>query len=641
MKPAFWLDLGFGMSAGLALGLGTGSALFGMAVVVLMCLGPRISSLSRLWWGPVTVIVGGVALLAVRGGLPVEDALLGVLAWLLLHRRLLAATHGGARADRVSALIVGLILVASGTRTADVLFLVATALWVGMLPIALGPPGVSRGGLSFGTRWTLVLGVGLLTIPMFWALPRFTGASTPEEDRSALTGFTDNVDLGEMDALLDDPARVFVARFSAAPQGAVYFRGVALDRFDGRRWSSASVRQREEDWTDPLPDLVRVDIELEAHSEGVLFAPGVVEGLDANGVAVERDDAGAYHLPGPARDVSYAVFTRPPFGKGRADPFVDAAPRLEVPELSEEARSLFSAQVEGVEGPLERMEALRTWLNRDYQYTREPRDADTEAPLERFLLQSRSGHCEYFASALAIGGRVVGVPTRVVNGFVGGEAEAGDPTSFVVRRYHAHSWVEFFDGDRWITIDATPSLLAPAGPGLVTRVSESVQDFWEGAVVDYDADTQLETAAWVARTVTPFAPEASQKPIGIAVVGGVLGGMLLLARRLVNRFGRRATIARRPPEDPVTAELQRAWDAIESAGLDRPRGPDVEGARLLAQTHPSIAQPLEALAWLSYEVRFGPGAVEGGAEDRMARARGLASAVQQAIAATDAAARAR
>ncbi|MEZ4317033.1 MAG: DUF3488 and transglutaminase-like domain-containing protein [Myxococcota bacterium] len=603
------------LAAGIAVALGASSPGFGLWVAVVAALAPFVGKrIGDLWWGPVTALIALAAGLAVANGAPVENALLGVLAWLLVHRGLVSTGP-----DRVSSLIVALLLVAASTRSNHVGFLIAVVAWIADLPWSLG-------GATGRTRWTLAAVIGGLALPLFWALPRFAGATGPLDTGRGLTGFADDVELGAMNTLLDDPALVFRARFSTLPDEPPYFRGVALDRFDGRRWTSTAARQREQDWTDPLPDLVRVQVELEAHPEGVLFVPGVVEGIDASGVAVERDEAGAYHLPGPARAVGYTVFTNAPWGPGRGDPFRDAAPSVALPELSAEARELFESHVTDATGPDARIEALVTWLRTDFAYTRQPRDTDTEAPLEDFLLREREGHCEYFASALAVGGRVVGVPTRVVNGFVGGEG--GGPDEIVFRRYHAHSWVEYFDGDRWVTADATPRIGAPEGPGLSTRVLESVERLWEESIVDFDADTQLGTARAVADTLVPFAPDAGRDWIGVVLVG-LFAGVVLLAARLAVLRGVKAWGAVDPREarDPVTAELERAWRAVERSGLELPSGPDVEVARWVKVREPEVGARLEELAWLSYEVRFG----RGDASSRVARAAQLGRAVRAAV----------
>lgn len=84
------------------------------------------------------------------------------------------------------------------------------------------------------------------------------------------------------------------------------------------------------------------------------------------------------------------------------------------------------------------------------------------SPVEGFLLGELSGHCEYFASGMVVLARSAGIPSRLVNGFAGGQRnEIGD---FVeVTRADAHAWVEVhYEEAGWVRYDPTPpSLLDP------------------------------------------------------------------------------------------------------------------------------------------------------------------------------------
>ena len=82
-------------------------------------------------------------------------------------------------------------------------------------------------------------------------------------------------------------------------------------------------------------------------------------------------------------------------------------------------------------------------------------------PVVDFLINRKEGHCEYFASALALLLRSIDIPARLVNGFKGGDwNEIG--RMYCVRQKHAHSWVEAYLGEgpagtpTWLTLDATP-----------------------------------------------------------------------------------------------------------------------------------------------------------------------------------------
>ena len=77
-------------------------------------------------------------------------------------------------------------------------------------------------------------------------------------------------------------------------------------------------------------------------------------------------------------------------------------------------------------------------------------------PIEDFFRNRKSGHCEYFSSAMALMLRAAGVPSRLVSGFKGGELR-NYSGAFVVEERHAHAWVEAFIGNRWRTFDPTPA----------------------------------------------------------------------------------------------------------------------------------------------------------------------------------------
>src|SRR5262249_20362469 len=110
-------------------------------------------------------------------------------------------------------------------------------------------------------------------------------------------------------------------------------------------------------------------------------------------------------------------------------------------------------------GPYDKAVALMRHLAR-FRYTTDLPAPGAADPLSGFLFDFRAGHCEYFATALAILLRAVGVPSREVNGFYGGEwNDFGN--YLAVRQMDAHAWVEaWFPGHGWVTLDPTPGAAA-------------------------------------------------------------------------------------------------------------------------------------------------------------------------------------
>ena len=123
-------------------------------------------------------------------------------------------------------------------------------------------------------------------------------------------------------------------------------------------------------------------------------------------------------------------------------------------------------------------------------------------PVEDFLVNRKEGHCEYFASALALLLRSIDIPARMVNGFKGGDWNELTQ-SMNVRQKHAHSWVEAYVGQDatragpiWITLDPTPgterdeSVARSAGLPATSAVTDLVRYVWVFYILGYNAERQ-------------------------------------------------------------------------------------------------------------------------------------------------------
>ena len=122
-------------------------------------------------------------------------------------------------------------------------------------------------------------------------------------------------------------------------------------------------------------------------------------------------------------------------------------------------------------------------------------------PLADFLFNVKAGHCEYFATAMAVMLRTRGVAARLVNGFTAGEYNEA-AGAYTVRNSDAHSWVEvYFPETRsWVTFDPTPSAgrLEPVRTGLAAQLEkygEALELLWFQYVVGYDKQEQRSLAA--------------------------------------------------------------------------------------------------------------------------------------------------
>ena len=123
--------------------------------------------------------------------------------------------------------------------------------------------------------------------------------------------------------------------------------------------------------------------------------------------------------------------------------------------------------------------ALESHLRMNYEYTLDTAiSSQGVTPLGSFLFDTQTGHCEYFASAMAIMLRLRGVPARLVTGF---SATNKNPLTgyFEVRALDAHAWVEaYFPAHGWVTFEPTPAYYLPRPPE-TTTTAQSLKSYME------------------------------------------------------------------------------------------------------------------------------------------------------------------
>lgn len=135
---------------------------------------------------------------------------------------------------------------------------------------------------------------------------------------------------------------------------------------------------------------------------------------------------------------------------------------LSLPDhLQQELYDLAAEVTAQASTPYDKAYALQTYLSRTYRYTLDveiqPTDVDF---VSYFLLKSKEGYCTYFASAMTVLCRMVGLPARYVEGYLAQPEENG--VAYVTGR-NGHAWTEvYFEGFGWLTFDATPLLSSHA-----------------------------------------------------------------------------------------------------------------------------------------------------------------------------------
>ncbi len=381
----------------------------------------------------------------------------------------------------------------------------------------------------------------VLALGIFMLLPRMKTSMWREGIGSglAVSGFGDRISLGSGGPIREDHRvvmRVETLEGETAPEGEGYWRGLAFDQFDGWTWSISAGPGRSTRFPitgiprfgvtfgdGPRPDARVERIVREPVEAGVLFGAGSVQRIEGPMQSIERDpNGGLYHPSGVEDRVRYTLWTTPPvprdalLAQDHAALPHEAGPRgrnnaaryLALPALDPAVADLAVEITAAARSDLERVTQIETHLRRHGRYTGDPPargDAGAgRTPVEDFLLGDLAGHCEYFASAMVVLSRSLGLPSRLVNGFAGGRRNGiGGFTE--LSHADAHAWVEVhFANAGWVRFDPTPPDLRWQAAGettLVERLAELgsvIELWWFERVVDFDSSDQIRAvlSAW-------------------------------------------------------------------------------------------------------------------------------------------------
>ena len=470
----------------------------------------------------------------------------------------------------------------------------------------------------------LLLLTFVLAAPLFLVVPR-SGAAALSRSGGALTnfvGFSEDVTLGEIGDLKRDNAVVMRVRLEEArPANGYRWRGVALDEFTGRGWRKSvesrrialdiDAQQRSGDkkndkgffqlgTTVALHRLTTQIIFLEPIESAVLFAAARPIAVQGDFPFVRVDAEGGMQTR--KREFERAIYkvvsdtTEPGVSLLRDDarPYPpDVGRYLDLPKaLDPRIKSLTNEIVVNADARnrYDEAKAIETHLQEQYGYSLQMRAAGPD-PLSDFLFNVKTGHCEYFSTAMAVMLRTRRIAARVVNGFLPGEYnDAAD--AYTVRQSDAHSWVEVYFPERqsWVTFDPTPSAgrTQPVAAGLAAQLgkyAEALELIWFQYVVGYDKQEQRSLATSLQNQLFEYRRSLVQLVsfirktnasysralvlIGLAVVGALL---ILFALLRVRRFGWRRALSLQGKTKPETAAIefyQRLLVLLSRRGITR------------------------------------------------------------------------
>jgi protein-glutamine gamma-glutamyltransferase len=338
-------------------------------------------------------------------------------------------------------------------------------------------------------------------------------------------------------------------------------------------------------------------------------------------------DAPLPESPGELRTFSgahYIAYSRDPFtntGVANGRPLSDIpvqimAPYLALsPALSARVSPLAHRITAGKSTAAAKVVAVMDWLARTHEYSLDiGRGGGSSDPVVNFLFDRKVGHCEYFASAAAVLLRNVGVPTRYVNGFLGGEWNAVGQ-HVTVRQNRAHAWIEAYLGELgWMRVDATPAVRPPARMGKIRQLLDSVEFFWGRWVVGYDLGRQLDLARNLGRGIgvapagsgsggTGSLPWRRLGAVATGLAAIVVIWLALRRRRMTNAPG---AIFSGIGHQPIGRLYRRCLERLAQHGY--PRRPSETPRELAARILGAAVEGAEAFGHLTelyLQARFG------------------------------------
>jgi transglutaminase-like putative cysteine protease len=259
----------------------------------------------------------------------------------------------------------------------------------------------------------------------------------------------------------------------------------------------------------------------------------------------------------------------------------------------------------GQRSPKDKAVALMAGLRRGFKYQRDtPPPPESVDPLEHFLFTTRKGNCEYFAGALGVMLRAVGVPCRLADGFMGMEKSLLGQ-NYLVRFSNAHAWVEAALGDgNWTPLDPTPAVTVPLGHEtlqFLTDLYDEAHYQWIKGVAGFDKTDQAAVRQFFGNILAPSSVEKAAHTLAsrrdVAALGGVI--LILLGILALSRMRNAGTSG-------VADMYVRTMRKVRKlCGLEGGPPWHEENRREIIERFPELAEPMDAYMDQYLAARFG------------------------------------
>jgi len=511
-------------------------------------------------------------------------------------------------------------------------FLPSSCLLAGTLQVSAGRRGTMRWGYALTGAWRMMALSLPMTVLLFLFFPRVEGNFIQFGSTSVgVSGFSDRVDPGSLARMTLSRETAFRVEMPGGLPGPAdrYWRGIVLLNGEGLSWRRGFQPK-------VAPILGRMDdpadwqrITLEPHQRKWLFAldrPVRISPYDTMFDTQTFEDSRPvkrvkqYQVASSMRQVKAKLDGE----ERRAALQLPLNPDPRVVALTEAMRAKVGDNPEAL------IQAVLAMFAEDFTYTLSPGNYSDEDGLAEFLFERKQGFCEHYAAAFATLMRMVGVPSRLVVGYQGGEVNRHGGYLQVQQR-DAHAWTEvWIDGKGWARIDPT-AVVAPdrlrygmarfaeaggdsrsldreqlearqmEGLGWLTDFGRSLGEGWDNLnyqwitwVVEFDRRQQR---SFFQSLGTPRGLEWLVMLGGLLVGGAILVAILALA--LLHKGQRR---------DPVTRLAHRFCSRLEPWAGKRPGWETLtdytkRATSALSEEEKSVAT---RFAQLHARIRYGP-----------------------------------
>ena len=357
-----------------------------------------------------------------------------------------------------------------------------------------------------------------MTAGLFIILPRTARAAfrsfVPEKYH--ITGFANEISLGQIGRIQQSSRPLVHIRIDGVSRNiSLKWRGGALTQFDGKRWYNPLGRGQVIAVDDGMFVVAdddqrrRVDgrrlqyqVRIDSIDTDALFFAGIPEVVQINASRLIRTSEGALRT-GPRMGMvrQYFAHSFVPFGAGgnyvppplAADAMIEhlLLPDLD-PRIIELARSLDSSG-----SVRDRARGIENYLRTNFTYTTELLSEEVKDPLAHFLFNRKAGHCEYFASALAVMLRANHISDSRRHRFSKRCVQPDDRLASLASLRCALVGRSVVSRGRMDHTRSNTSVHAPQGKpwAALALYMDTAEMWWQRWVIDYDLEHQVDSAS--------------------------------------------------------------------------------------------------------------------------------------------------